>query len=142
MSAFQITDQDIDISAMRQSTMTDHSGGFCSFEGWVRDHHDGKAVQSLEYSSYNVLTIKEGNKIIEEAKEKFAIEIALCTHRVGHLHIGDIAVNVAVSAAHRDAAFAACRYIIDEIKFRVPIWKKEFYTDGANAYPSCKGCKH
>lgn len=142
MSFFQISEKEIDIVSIRKETLTSHAGGFCSFEGWVRNHHDGKAVDSLEYSSYQILAEKEGNRIIAEAKKSFAIDHAFCTHRVGHLAIGDMAVYVAVSSAHRDAAFEACRFIIDEIKSRVPIWKKEHYSDGKTDWPSCQGCKH
>jgi molybdopterin synthase catalytic subunit len=135
MHSFSISHQTICLQTIRKLCLNDHSGGFCSFEGWVRNHHAGKAVDSLEYSCYQVLAEKEGNKIIDEAKEKFAIDSAYCTHRVGHLAIGDMAVFVAVGAAHRDAAFAACRFIIDEIKSRVPIWKKEHYGDGSTDWP-------
>ena len=140
MNAFSITDTDIDTHPIRAAALSSHSGGFTSFEGWVRDHHDGKPVKSLEYSAYKILAEKEGQRIIEDAKEKFAIDQAYCQHRVGHLEIGDMAVYVAVSAAHRDAAFAGCRYIIDEIKSRVPIWKKEHYVDDSSAWPHCQGC--
>jgi len=142
MSNFLISETTIDIAAIRTATITSHSGGFTCFEGWVRDHHDGKSVSSLEYSSYQILAEKEGNRIIAEAIEKFEIDRAFCTHRVGHLQIGDIAVYVAVSSAHRDAAFKACRFIIDEIKTRVPIWKKEHYQNGTTDWPHCQGCNH
>ena len=124
---------------MREATLSAHAGGFASFEGWVRNHHGGKAVDSLEYSAYKLLAEKEGKRIIEEAKEKFEIDEACCQHRVGHLGIGDMAVYVAVSAAHRGAAFDACRFIIDETKSRVPIWKKEHYSDGTIEWPHNQG---
>ena len=108
----------------------------------MRNHHQGKGVKSLEYSAYQELAEKEGNRIIELAKSKFEIIAAHCHHRVGHLQIGDIAIAIAVSAAHRDAAFAACRFIIDEIKQTVPIWKKEHYLDDSTAWPECKGCSN
>lgn len=142
MPFFTISDSPIATNSIREATLSDHSGGFCSFEGWVRNHHEGKSVDSLEYTAYRVLAEKEGNRIIDDAKKQFAIDHAFCTHRVGHLAIGDMAVYVAVSAAHRDAAFAACRFIIDEIKSRVPIWKKEHYTNGETAWPHCHGCSY
>lgn len=142
MENFTITSEDINIDAIRDSVQDPQAGGFCSFEGWVRNHHDGHEVDSLEYSAYIPLAHKEGNQIIADAVHKFDIIHAKCTHKIGHLKIGDLAVSVSVSAAHRDAAFAACRYIIDEIKVRVPIWKKEFYTNGKTAWPNCKGCQH
>lgn len=139
---FTINSEAIQPEALREAVKDDQSGGFASFEGWVRNHHDGKAVESLEYSAYIELAEKEGNRIIQRAIDTFDICAARCQHRIGHLAIGDIAVCVAVSAAHRDAAFAACRFIIDEIKHTVPIWKKEHYTDQTAAWPSCKGCSH
>jgi molybdopterin synthase catalytic subunit len=115
-------------------------GGFVTFEGWVRNRNDGQDVLRLEYQAYEALALKEGNRIIREAFERFPIEKALCIHRVGSLEIGELAVWVAVSAGHRDEAFSACRYIIDEIKYRVPIWKKEYYADGDSGWVNCEAC--
>jgi molybdopterin synthase catalytic subunit len=137
---FQISENTIDHASLREQTLDPTAGGFVSFEGWVRNHHQGKAVKSLEYSAYVSLAEKEGLRVIEEAKEKFAIVTANCVHRIGHLEIGDMAVCVCVSAAHRDAAFEAARYIIDQTKARVPIWKKEHYEDGSTAWPHCEKC--
>jgi len=109
MNTFTISESPIDINTIREQTITPESGGFNSFEGWVRNHHEGKPVNSLEYSAYQILAEKEGNRIIADAKEKFDIHHAYCTHRIGHLAIGDIAVYIAVSSAHRAEAFAACR---------------------------------
>lgn len=137
---FQITESPINTAEIRQHTLDPKAGGFVSFEGWVRNHHEGKQVQSLEYSAYTTLAEKEGAKIIAEALEKFSITAAQCSHRIGHLAIGDMAVYVAVSSAHRDAAFEASRFIIDETKSRVPIWKKEHYIDGSADWPYCPEC--
>ena len=137
---FKISEQTIDHEALRQRTIDPTAGGFVSFEGWVRNHHEGKQVKSLEYSAYTSLAEKEGTRVIQEALEKFSITSACCEHRIGHLEIGDMAVCVAVSAPHRDAAFEAARYIIDQTKSRVPIWKKEHYLDGSTAWPHCKQC--
>ncbi len=137
---FQISDKPLDPANLRELLHSPSCGGYCSFEGWVRNHHEGKAVSSLEYSSYPELATKEGNRIIHTAIERFDIQDIRCQHRVGHLAIGDMAVYVGVSAAHRDAAFLACRYVIDEIKKTVPIWKKEHYTDNTTAWPKCHGC--
>ena len=127
---FAITEQAIDPNALReQLTQKANCGAFCSFEGWVRDHNDGKNVDYLIYSTYPELALSQGNAVIEQAKRQFAIEDAVCVHRVGRLDIGDMAVWVGVPAGHRDAAFAACRFIIDTVKAEVPIWKQEFYAD-------------
>jgi molybdopterin synthase catalytic subunit len=111
-----------------------------TFDGWVRNENEGRQVLRLEYESYEAMALKEGEKIIAEAHEKFPIIDAVCVHRGGLLEIGDIAVWVGVSSAHRGEAFDACRYIIDEIKHRTPIWKKEFYVDGDSGWVRCEAC--
>ena len=135
---FEIRDTTLAPEKLRGELLSSHCGGYVSFEGWVRDHHDGKSVKSLEYTSYQELANKEGNKIIEKALELFDVKDIRCHHRIGHLNIGDMAVYVGVASAHRDAAFQACRYVIDEIKHTVPIWKEEHYTDESTAWPSSK----
>ena len=109
-------------------------GAVATFLGIVRQHNKDREVIQLHYQSYKTLAVKEGNKILGEAKEQFNIVNALCVHRVGDLNIGETAVWVGVNASHRDAAFNACRYVIDEIKTRVPIWKKEIYVDGDSGW--------
>jgi molybdopterin synthase catalytic subunit len=94
-------------------------------------------VQALDYEAYAQLAEKEGERILAEARQRFAVQAAVCLHRVGTLQIGDLAVWVGVSAAHRGAAFDACRYIIDEVKARVPVWKKEHYADGVSEWINC-----
>ncbi|HEX7113012.1 MAG TPA: molybdenum cofactor biosynthesis protein MoaE [Mizugakiibacter sp.] len=131
---FRLSETAIDIAALRARLARADAGACVTFEGWVRDHNDGKAVRGLAYQSYAELAEREGGRIMEEARERFAVAEALCVHRVGELAIGELAVWVGVSAGHRDAAFAACRYIIDEVKRRVPIWKNERYADGASGW--------
>ena len=130
MARFSLSEVPFDVATLRAGLLDARVGAYASFEGWVRDHHGGRAVRGLRYESYAELASSEGAKIIAEALERFAIVEARCVHRVGELAIGELAVWVGVSAAHRDAAFAACRYIIDETKARVPIWKRERYADG------------
>lgn len=140
---FALVSTDIDSQALKKTLNHDACGGFVSFEGWVRNHNEGKAVEGLFYEGYEELAVKEGNRILAEAREKFAIRLASCQHRTGYLDIGGIAVWVGVSSDHRDAAFQACRYIIDEIKSRLPIWKKELYVDGETEWVDCRECaKH
>jgi molybdopterin synthase catalytic subunit len=122
----------------RSSVADPVAGAYASFEGWVRNHNDGRGVLRLEYEAYDALGIKEGDRIIQEAFDRFPIARAHCVHRLGLLEIGDLAVWVGVTAAHRDAAFAACRYIIDEVKARVPIWKKEHYAAGDSGWVNCE----
>jgi molybdopterin synthase catalytic subunit len=137
---FEITPTPINPTALRLSLANGTAGGFCSFEGWVRDHNEGQKVSSLEYEAYPALANKEGLRILDEARARFDIIDVVAVHRIGHLAIGDIAVWIGVSAAHRDAAFAACRFVIDEIKHRVPIWKREHYVTGPAAWVNCAAC--
>ena len=116
------------------------AGAFVAFEGWVRNENEGQEVLRLEYEVYEPLAIKEGAKIIEEAREKLPILLADCVHREGLLEIGECAVWVGVTSAHRDEAFAACRYIIDEVKVRLPVWKKEHYVNGDSGWVTCERC--
>ena len=134
MDAFRISADPIDPAALSRALVHARAGACATFEGWVRDHNDGRAVLRLDYQAYAPLAQSEGERIIDEAREKFAIVGARCVHRAGALAIGDLAVWVGVSAAHRGAAFDACRYIIDEVKKRVPIWKKEHYADGESGW--------
>lgn len=130
MRRFAISTTAFDVAALRESLHDVRAGGFASFEGRVRDHNDGRTVHGLRYEAYVALAQAEGERILAEAGERFAILGARAVHRIGDLQIGDIAVWVGVAAAHRDGAFAACRWIIDEIKSRVPIWKHERYAEG------------
>ena len=127
MKEFKITS-----NLIHSQTIGENSGiGARSvFEGTVRDTNDGHDVTKLEYECYESLAIKEGNKILGEAIEKFGLIDAFCIHRIGTLEIGETAVIVVATSGHRDKAFKGCRYIIDEVKCRVPIWKKEHYQDG------------
>jgi molybdopterin synthase catalytic subunit len=106
------------------------SGGIDVFIGTVRNATKGKAVFKLEFEAYKPMAISEIQKITEQAFKQWRIQKVLVQHRTGTLQIGEIPVIIAVSAAHRDAAFEACRYIIDTLKQTVPIWKKEFFDDG------------
>jgi molybdopterin synthase catalytic subunit len=116
------------------------AGGYASFEGWVRNHNEGHAVTRLEYEAFEALANKEGERIVAEATARFGVIKAACVHRIGSLAIGDLAVWVGVSSRHRAEAFAACRYIIDEVKHRVPIWKKEHYVNGDSGWVNCERC--
>ncbi|HLT48321.1 MAG TPA: molybdenum cofactor biosynthesis protein MoaE [Rubricoccaceae bacterium] len=139
---FRITDEPIDPAACRRALEAPAAGGFVAFEGWVRDHNEGRAVVALEYEAYATLAEQEGERILEEARQRFEVERVGAVHRTGRLAVGDLAVWVGASAAHRDAAFAACRYVIDELKRRVPIWKREHYADGSAAWVGGVGHEH
>lgn len=131
---FDLTESPIDAAVLRQRLLdNEQCGAFACFEGWVRRHNEGSRVEYLVYSTYEELARKQGAAVIEEARRRFAIEDAVCVHRHGRLEVGDMAVWVGVSAGHRDAAFAACRFIIDTVKAEVPVWKQEFYSGSQNA---------
>lgn len=130
MARFSLSAEPFDVAPLQARLRDAHAGACASFEGWVRDHNDGRAVLGLRYEAYAELAEREGQAVLDEALQRFAITDAACVHRIGDLAIGELAVWVGVSAAHRDAAFAACRWIIDEVKVRVPIWKHERYAEG------------
>jgi len=137
MSRFDLSGAPADLDALRAALQHPGSGGFCTFEGWVRDSNEGRQVDGLDYEAYDDLARAEGDLIIAEAIARYGVADARCVHRTGQLKVGDLAVWVGVAAAHRDEAFRACRYIIDEIKHRLPIWKKEHYLDGDTAWVAC-----
>ena len=136
----RVTEQSIDVESLRAELTDPAAGAYVGFEGWIRNHNEGQQVLRLEYEVYEPLAIKEGDRIIAEAREKFPLLHAECVHRSGMLEIGECAVWVGVTSAHRDEAFAACRYIIDEVKSRLPIWKKEHYVDGHSGWVNCERC--
>lgn len=130
----------IDTAELARSLQDPRAGGYVAFEGWVRNENDGHEVLRLEYEAYEPLSIKEGEKIIAEALSKFPFFEARVVHRTGLLELGDCAVWVGVVSKHRDEAFRACRYIIDELKVRLPIWKKEHYVNGDSGWVNCERC--
>jgi molybdopterin synthase catalytic subunit len=142
MNTFQITSNTIDLVAFRQQLLDPSCGAYVQFDGWVRDHNEGQQVLRLEYEVYEPMAVKEGNRVIEEAIERFAISNACGIHRSGLMELSDVAVVVGVSSPHRGPAFDACRYIIDQIKVRLPIWKKEYYASGEAEWVNCQHCAH
>jgi molybdopterin synthase catalytic subunit len=137
---FRFTQTPIDPAEARRELLDPGAGGYVSFEGWVRDHNEGQEVTRLEYEAFQELAVKEGERIVAEALQRFPVKHALCIHRVGTLGLSDMAVWVGVSSAHRGEAFDACRFIIDEVKHRVPIWKKEHYRSGNSGWVNCERC--
>jgi molybdopterin synthase catalytic subunit len=140
MNAFQITSGAIDLEAFRRQLLDRSCGAYVQFDGWVRDYNEGQQVLRLEYEVYQPMAVKEGNRIIEEAIERFGISNAHGVHRSGLMELSDVAVVVGVSSPHRAAAFDACRYIIDQVKARLPIWKKEYYANGNAEWVNCRHC--
>lgn len=114
------------------------AGGHDIFIGTVRNHADGRAVARLEYSAHpTALTAME--QVVRQVMERHEVIAVALGHRVGMLEVGDAAVVCAVSAAHRDAAFAACRNLIDLLKEQVPIWKHEHFIDGGSEWVGTPG---
>jgi molybdopterin synthase catalytic subunit len=120
----------IDVLSLRKSLARPADGACVVFEGVVRDHARGRAVCSLEYQAYETMAGKKLEEIRARAMKEFAIRDLGIVHRLGVLAPGDCSVAIVVAAAHRAAAFDACRFAIEEIKKSVPIWKKEVYADG------------
>lgn len=137
---FSVSHKAIDVEGAKKRVADNSCGALVVFEGWIRDHNEGQAVERLEYEVYKPVAEKEGARIIDEAIERFKVSHALCIHREGLLELGEVAVIVCVSSPHRGEAFDACRYIIDNIKTRLPIWKKEHYVSGVSEWVNCEHC--
>jgi molybdopterin synthase catalytic subunit len=137
---FRLTAETIDVAGLRASLENPACGACVAFEGLIRNHNEGRRVLRLEYEAYAALANKEGEAIVRDALAKFGIEEAVCVHRTGLLEIGEMAVWVGAASAHRGEAFKACSYIIDTVKQRVPIWKREHYADGTDEWVNCAAC--
>jgi molybdopterin synthase catalytic subunit len=137
---FSISETPLEIIDLKEELKNPGAGGFVTFEGWVRNQNEGRDVTLLEYEAYESMAVKEGLKILTEVKNQFAVLEIKCIHRVGKLKIGEMAVWVGVSSVHRGNAFHACEYIIDQVKTRLPIWKKEYYLDGDSGWVNCQEC--
>jgi molybdopterin synthase catalytic subunit len=138
--SFLLTEDAFDPVTYRPALQNVEAGGYCTFEGWVRKTHLGKAVEYLVYESYPSLALKQGEQVVAQAMEAFDILDVRVIHRTGKLVPGDLAVWIGVTAAHRSDAFDACRYLIDTIKATVPIWKHEFYSDGTDVWVDPTDC--
>ncbi len=125
-----LTEAPIDLARLVARVAAPERGAIASFLGVVRNHQEGRRVERLDYSAYGPMAERECERIVAEAEERWDVAVAL-EHRIGRLEIGDTAVAVVAAAAHREPAFAACRFVIEEVKRRVPIWKREHYADGA-----------
>lgn len=125
-----LTDSPIDSAALRRLVMRDSDGACIIFEGVVRNHHDGKRVESIFYDAYRPMAEKEMEKVIRGVERDFPGVAVAVLHRLGQLGIGDISITIACAAAHRADAYAASRAVIDRVKETVPIWKKERGPDG------------
>jgi molybdopterin synthase catalytic subunit len=125
-----LTHEPLDLGPLLASVQSPERGGVACFLGTVRNHHEGRQVLRLEYSAYAPMVEAECARIVAEAQSRWQVAVAL-RHRIGQLEIGDAAVAVVAASAHRDEAFIACRHVIEVLKRRVPIWKREVYADGS-----------
>ena len=132
----QLTNTPIDSETLHQELVegAESCGGIVVFEGRVRNHSHGKPVTALSYECYEPMALKEMEKIRQEALKKWKVERIIAVHRQGDIPLGETAVWIGVASTHRDEAFLASRFMIDEIKAKVPIWKKENYTDGTHVW--------
>ncbi len=130
MTLIDVRDTALSIDECYAAVLADDKGGVCLFVGRVRDHNDGKPVEALQYEAYASMAKKEMLAIAQQIQSEIPDAELACLHRVGDLQVGDLAVVCAASAPHRDEAFRACRALIDRIKERVPIWKREHGPDG------------
>lgn len=126
----RLTESAIDVDALLAETLDDRFGAQLLFLGVVRNHHQGRAVTSIDYEAYPPMALKELRKIAEDVAGKHEIESMLVVHRFGHHRVGDASLAVIASSAHRKRTFAAMEDVVDRIKRDVPIWKKEFFADG------------
>ena len=128
---FALVHEPIDTAALAREIRADRDGASVTFDGFVRNESHGRRTLYLEYEAYEPMALAKMREIGQSIHEKFPIHRLTIVHRLGHLEIGETSVFIAVSAPHRRAAFDACRYAIDTLKRIVPIWKKEFFNDGA-----------
>jgi molybdopterin synthase catalytic subunit len=128
---YRITREPISTQELADQLKAPEDGAIVIFEGIVRNHSRGRKTVYLEYEAYEPMAVRKLEEIGREAKEKFAIHHLGIIHRVGRLEIGETSVVIVVSAAHRSPAFAACHYALERLKQIVPIWKKEYFEDGA-----------
>ena len=131
MDFFELTTDPIDITGVARRVIPPECGATVTLDGYVRKFTRTRETLYLEYEAYEPMAIKEMQKLCDAAKEQFEISNIGIVHRLGKLEIGETSVVISVAAPHRKAAFAACEWLIRELKRTVPIWKKEVYADGA-----------
>ena len=134
MSAARLTSGPIDVAALTREVVAEDRGAVSIFLGTVRNSNEGRAVNGIDYSAYDAMAVAEMHRIVDEASERFrGVTIAL-EHRTGTLQVGDVSVAIACAHAHRAPALDANRFVIEELKRRVPIWKREHYVDGTSEW--------
>ncbi|MFN8572500.1 MAG: molybdenum cofactor biosynthesis protein MoaE [Gemmatimonadaceae bacterium] len=129
-----LTDQPIDVAQLIKSVAGAECGATSVFIGVVRDENEGRPVTGIEYSAYREMALKELSRIVEEAAFRFGTTRIAVEHRLGYLTVGEASVAIAVGDPHRAPTLDATRHIIEELKRRVPIWKREHYVDGTREW--------
>jgi molybdopterin synthase catalytic subunit len=129
-SLFEVTDQPLSVDPLVEVVLTNGDGAVVTFVGTVRDNHQGKKVLALEYEAYGGMAESEMQRIGVEMIRRHGLHGIAMRHRTGKLSVGETSVIIAVSAPHRQAAFAACSEALDMLKATVPVWKKEYFEDG------------
>ena len=136
-SAYRVIESSIDTAALLTAVGDPAAGGTALFVGTTRNENEGRVVERLEYEAYEAMAVEEMRRIGDEIARRWDVVAVSMVHRVGVVPVGEASVAVAVSAAHREEAFAACRYGIDTLKATVPIWKKEYYEGGEHWVGPC-----
>lgn len=134
MDLYRVQDDVIKPDALHDVVLADSNGAVTTFAGTVRDNTKGRGTSYLVYDAYREMAEKKMQEIGDEVKEKWEVDSVAVLHRVGKLEIGEISVLIAISSPHRKASLEACHYAIDRLKETVPIWKKEVWTDGGEAW--------
>ncbi len=127
----EITDEVIDTAGILVAIKAGADGAVCAFDGIVRNNTRGRQTLYLVYEAYREMALTQMRALAEEAVGRFGVRHVAVVHRLGRLEIGETSVLIAVASAHRGVTFEACRWLIDELKKKVPIWKKEYFVDGA-----------
>lgn len=130
MNFIELTTNPVDISSVARRVVPPDCGATVTLDGYVRKFTEGRETLHLFYEAYEPMAVKEMEKLVERAMRDFEISNVGIVHRLGKLEIGETSVVISVAAPHRKAAFAACEWLIRELKRTVPIWKKEVYADG------------
>jgi molybdopterin synthase catalytic subunit len=136
-SIFRVVEHTIDTDALLVDVGDPAAGGTTLFVGTTRNENEGRVVERLEYEAYEAMAVEEMRRIGDEIARRWQVVAVSMVHRVGVVPVGQASVAVAVSAAHREEAFAACRFGIDTLKATVPIWKKEYYQGGEHWVGPC-----
>ena len=137
-----IVTRPIDTAALLAEVAAEANGATVLFTGSVRELSDGRAVIGIDYDAYESMAGEELTRIVRETSERFGTTHVVAEHRIGSLQLGELSVAIAVGHPHRGPAFDAARYIIEEIKLRLPVWKQELFTDGTRAWVDARVDAH